>query len=189
MQKKENQRIALTKQLIKNALMELMERKPIDKISISELCSVAEINRTTFYHHYGSQYDVLNEIGTQMIQTLITISTQHNETTGWMLDRQVEEICNYLKAHQKEAKLLLTNFSAESEPIQRLFQQRITSQTQYQAFIAHYDEMTQTLLNTFMMHGIYSLIRQWLLEDMPQSPKEIGALALDVAQSGWMKKV
>ena len=58
----ENQRIRLSKKLLKNALLELLREKRIDKISISELCSAAQINRTTFYKYYGNQYDLLAEM-------------------------------------------------------------------------------------------------------------------------------
>ena len=62
MKKKENQRIMLTKRLVQDALIILLRTTDISKISIRELCEKAGINRTTFYNHYGSQYDVLKDI-------------------------------------------------------------------------------------------------------------------------------
>ena len=62
MEKKENQRITLTKRLLQDALINLLRTTDISKISIRELCEKAGINRTTFYNHYGSQYDVLKEL-------------------------------------------------------------------------------------------------------------------------------
>ena len=59
---KSNQRVALTKQLICQAFFTLLKKKSIRQISIRELCEIAGINRTTFYNHYGSQYDVLAEM-------------------------------------------------------------------------------------------------------------------------------
>ena len=58
----ENQRIRLSKTMLKNALIELLKTKNIEKISIYELCGQAQINRTTFYKYYGSQYDLLADI-------------------------------------------------------------------------------------------------------------------------------
>ncbi len=60
---KESQRVRLTRRLLKESLFELLKNKSISKISVSELCVKAGINRTTFYAHYGSQYDVLQDIG------------------------------------------------------------------------------------------------------------------------------
>jgi len=53
MEHRENQRVQLTKRLLKEALMKLLEEKPLEQINVSELCRVADINRATFYKHYA----------------------------------------------------------------------------------------------------------------------------------------
>ena len=52
----------LTKQLLQNAFLKLLKTVSLHAISIRELCKEAGINRTTFYNHYGSQYDLLDDI-------------------------------------------------------------------------------------------------------------------------------
>lgn len=49
MDKKENQRIMLTKRLLKESLIEMLAKKSIKKISVSELCTAAGINRDMLY--------------------------------------------------------------------------------------------------------------------------------------------
>ena len=58
----ENQRVRLSKMLLKNALIKLLKEKPLEKITIYELCAEAQLNRVTFYKYYGSQYDLLTDI-------------------------------------------------------------------------------------------------------------------------------
>ncbi len=70
MEKKENQRIMLTKQLLQTAFLKLLQLKPIHAISIRELCTEAGINRTTFYYHYGSQYDLLADISGRFLDSI-----------------------------------------------------------------------------------------------------------------------
>ena len=41
------------------ALMELMNKKPIEKIGIGELCSKAGVSRMTYYRNYRSKEDIL----------------------------------------------------------------------------------------------------------------------------------
>ena len=48
-----------------------------------------------------------------------------------------------------------------------------------------YDTETLALLKTFLAHGIYALVRKWVLEDVPKTPQEIGQLAERVALRGW----
>ena len=45
-----------------HALLDILQEKPIDQISVKELVEAAELNRSTFYLHYSSPLDVLKEI-------------------------------------------------------------------------------------------------------------------------------
>lgn len=49
-----DKRIIKTRLAIYNAVFDLSTEKPIDKISVVELCKKAEINKSTFYLHYKS---------------------------------------------------------------------------------------------------------------------------------------
>lgn len=60
--KKEDRRVRYTKQIIKETLLEIMKEKPVSRITVSEICKKADINRGTFYLHYNDPADVLREI-------------------------------------------------------------------------------------------------------------------------------
>ena len=77
---KEDQRIRLSKQLLRNALLELLKEKHISKVSVREICERAQINRTTFYKYYGSQYELLEDIENMLIAQItekITVDTEN----------------------------------------------------------------------------------------------------------------
>ena len=61
-EKKTDQRIRLTRTLLKNALVQLMQENHISKISVRALCETAGINRSTFYLHYTDPYDLLASV-------------------------------------------------------------------------------------------------------------------------------
>ena len=65
--KQENQRIRLTKRLLQEALLELLENKDLNAIEVSELCRTAGINRTTFYNHYNNVGDLFEELESEFI--------------------------------------------------------------------------------------------------------------------------
>lgn len=67
--KKEDQRIKVTKILIKEALSKLLQEKGFDKISIKELCELAGINRGTFYSHYKDLNELQNKIYDEFIDS------------------------------------------------------------------------------------------------------------------------
>lgn len=49
----------LMKNWIADKLKELMKKKSLDKIRITELCALAEIDRTTFYYHFRDKADLV----------------------------------------------------------------------------------------------------------------------------------
>lgn len=48
-----------TKREILRAFNELMTQRPIDKISVDDICEAADISRSTFYRQFRDKYDVL----------------------------------------------------------------------------------------------------------------------------------
>ena len=50
---KTDARVKYTKMVLKKALLELMQHKPVNKITVKEICERAELNRATFYAHYS----------------------------------------------------------------------------------------------------------------------------------------
>ncbi len=64
-------RIIKTKEKLKDSLLELMNNKPIDSISVTELCNKAKVNRNTFYSHYDSPHKLLDEIEDNLYNELI----------------------------------------------------------------------------------------------------------------------
>ena len=59
---REDRRVTYTKSAIKDALLELMKERNFEKLSISKVCEAAQITRTTFYSHYDTLNQVLDEL-------------------------------------------------------------------------------------------------------------------------------
>ena len=53
---KNNQRFRLTKRLFHESLIRLLQKKPLYEITVSQLCSDSELNRSTFYKYYENVY-------------------------------------------------------------------------------------------------------------------------------------
>ncbi len=60
--RKIDRRTRYTRQTIKDILLEELRTKPYSKITVTEICKKAEMNRGTFYLHYYDIDDVLNDI-------------------------------------------------------------------------------------------------------------------------------
>ena len=57
-----DRRTRYTRRLIQDTLLALMDKKPFSRVTVTELCRHAEINRGTFYLHYLDLDDALDDI-------------------------------------------------------------------------------------------------------------------------------
>ncbi|MRN54716.1 TetR/AcrR family transcriptional regulator [Paenibacillus monticola] len=62
MSEKIDRRKVRTKKLLRKALIEVMERKGAERITVSDLTKEADINRGTFYLHYMDSMDMLKQV-------------------------------------------------------------------------------------------------------------------------------
>ena len=51
----------MTKRMMKDALMELLEQRPLSTVSVTDLCARADVNRSTFYSYYDNLTQLLRE--------------------------------------------------------------------------------------------------------------------------------
>ena len=56
---KEDIRVKKTRQALNKSFEELISRKPIEEISVNEICNTAGVRRATFYKHYSDKMDFL----------------------------------------------------------------------------------------------------------------------------------
>ena len=68
--KKEDRRVMYTKMFLRESLLALMETKPVEKITTTELCRHAGINRNTFYTHYKSPEELLESIEEELLDSI-----------------------------------------------------------------------------------------------------------------------
>lgn len=67
---------------LRNALRESLHDHPLDDISISRLCRLADVRRTTFYTHYQSVADLLTEMLTTDIDRLLDVPATAEKSTA-----------------------------------------------------------------------------------------------------------
>lgn len=185
MNKKENQRITLTKRLLKESLLQLMTEKNIQKITVSELCKDSSINRSTFYNHYGCPADVLLDIENTVVMDLEELWKKKGEGKNWPLNKRIEALCTYILEHKDLFKLLLRNSDINSEFATLMLQSAHVRTIYNQIFDFEKNEDSKKLMITFLSNGTYNMIRQWLLEDIPKTPAEIGDMVYLIATQGW----
>jgi AcrR family transcriptional regulator len=66
----DNRKTRYTRRVIKDSYCELLLKKHISKVTVKELCELADINKGTFYNHYYSIYDLQEELENTIIDKI-----------------------------------------------------------------------------------------------------------------------
>lgn len=95
-------RVAHSRSVLKQALLELLESVELQSISISQLCKAAEVSRPTFYQHFGTVDDVL----TAIVQDRLTSAGRRLQEDSDVDDGLLRALL-YLQEHTEELMLTL----------------------------------------------------------------------------------
>lgn len=175
MAEKENQRVALTKRLLKEGLLRLLQTKELDKISVSELCRESGINRATFYKHFATPQDVLEAVGQDLVMEMQRMETQSRTVEA--AKKYMTDICVYLHEHRELLKVLL-RCNKDTDLVRLISEMNRKFWARYHPAERNLgmDETDIQLMVTYFSSGGYYLIRRWILEDMDKTPQEIAEL-------------
>lgn len=81
-----DRRVRKTQTAIQTAFFQLLKKQGIERVKVSEICELADINRGTFYLNYLDKYDLLEKMIQQSIQELITYcQTETTETDDLLI--------------------------------------------------------------------------------------------------------
>lgn len=172
-----DQRTLATRKQLREALFKTMQEKPLSKITVSDLCKLANINRTTFYYHYKKVTDILADIEDQMESELRTyLGSAKLEIGG---DSQVEfyaGIFTYIQRHANVCKFILNSSNGLD------FLEKVLDLARTKVFADISKSVTDgttariEYYYTFVSNGIIGMIRKWLANDMQESIEEMGKL-------------
>lgn len=76
-----DRRIARSKRALRSALIELIEERGLDDVSVNDLCARADLNRGTFYNHFHDKDDLVTTLEDEVISDLERIQEQMKDLT------------------------------------------------------------------------------------------------------------
>lgn len=71
--KNTDRRVVKTKKLILDTVMDLLSEKRLQDITVKEVTDLANIDRKTFYNHYGSIYEIVEEQEDKFIEYVVSM--------------------------------------------------------------------------------------------------------------------
>ena len=179
----EDRRIRFTKSVLKSSLIELMQEKPLAKITVKELCEKADINRGTFYAHYKAPEDLMesmrDELATGIEEHVQQNLSRHERLQGI---HALEKALEYIAANQKLCKAL------SRDPGNTAYWQRFIERI-YKMYLSNWlvtisDSPWNDYVYYFMTSGCLSVILRWIGNGCDATPREIGRIVINFTDRG-----
>ncbi|MNI33804.1 hypothetical protein D3C73_877650 [compost metagenome] len=115
-------RVLRTRQLIRDAFIDLLQEIELEKITVHRIAERATINRVTFYLHYRDIPDMLEKIADDMINEIHTILNDvRNQSSS--IDRDWSILVKVLEHIAENSKFYKVMLASQSIPV---FTNRLT---------------------------------------------------------------
>lgn len=168
------------------ALIELLEEKDLEYITVKEICQRAGINRSTFYLHYETITDLVSETLEMINQRFLSyLPQQEEEVLGNMGSREREDLVlvtreyllPYLRFIQDNKKVYRAAFRNPSS---------IQAHTRYGELKEHIlgpilarfeiPAAHQPYYMAYYIEGIIAIVKEWLRQDCADEVEMIAGI-------------
>ncbi len=156
-----NKRRKESQEKIEKVFVRLIQKKNIDEISVSTICEMAGVNRSTFYANYIDIYDLVEKVKAKMADDFAEFQTSNNskhDPNGYL------NLFTYIKENQIFFK---TYFKLESISITPVNVYNVDLAEKYykNKYIDYHIE--------FFKAGLNAIIKKWLNSGCRETPKEM----------------
>ncbi|RLP53353.1 MAG: TetR/AcrR family transcriptional regulator [Ketobacter sp.] len=103
-------RIQQTRVALRKALLQLLDEKSLEQITVREIAAVASVGYTTFFRHYPGKEELLNEIAAAEIKQLIELAIPVLGPID--SGKAALTMCSYVAEHKALWSTLLTGGAA-----------------------------------------------------------------------------
>jgi AcrR family transcriptional regulator len=172
-----DKRVQRTKMDFYKALFNLLKQKSFSAITIKELIESARYSRGTFYAHYTSKEELLQEVIDILFKEMrIAYRGSYKNDDLINIDELVDEPDKFLY-HFKEHAFFYQTLLGNNISIN--FRSLLTDEI-IQLYLDDFEieglgndsTVDNELFNRYSAYGLSGLIIEWIINDFPDSPKE-----------------
>lgn len=158
---KSDRRVRYTRMVLKQALLSLMLERPITRITVTEICERAEVNRATFYAHYADPYDLLARIENELFES-IRRSIAGGLSSG-SLRRILTDICSSIRENGALCRVIFSEYG-DRESLSGCSTSRVWKAWRSgRSIVPHAGERELERMYAFFSQGSAAVIRGWVL--------------------------
>ena len=162
---KEDRRVKRTKKNLRDSLFTLLEEKNINQITVTELTTLADVNRSTFYLYYNDIFDMMDKIQQEIYA--VFVETVVNFKSDFQNIESVVEYCSRFLEFCKE-NYSVCRFITRNDCNNRLLDQiKLAVRCIIPDSAVYYPENDpRNYLTTFALSGFLATILEWMNNGM-----------------------
>lgn len=192
MDKKTDRRVRRTRKRLNQAILDLVVEKEYDTITIQEIADRADLNRATFYLHYGSKEELLIASLEERFDQLVSQFDQLSaERPIWEDNQSIIMTFEHVAANARLYKVLL------SERGMGYLIHRIVNYIADLSNKMMYDSMPDNasltipgdLISRHVAGSLFALLSWWITNDMPYSPAYMTDIMHQLCVQGTLSAV
>ena len=170
------------------ALISLLKKKSFDYITVSEICKTAGVNRSTFYLHYETVGDLLDETARYLLNDFLSYFSIDTKSIAlnlkncelndliFICDKYLTPYFTYIKDNKEVFGTALANNKTLGfeDVYKRMFDNifsPILSRFDYQQSDRQYVMM-------YYLNGINAIVSEWLKNNCDKSIEEVSKIVL-----------
>ena len=187
MNAKKDRRIRKSKESLKNSLIELMKEKPVNNITVKEIVSTADLNRSTFYNYYCDIPDMLESLEEELYNEFLHILELHITKEGITRDiyneahKFIEDMCDVIKENVEFCKCVFSKNGDISFlfKLEELVENHIKDQLR-EEFDGKMDHLAYVY--SFVKSGYIGILKSWIKGGCVESSHEIASLTFNLVK-------
>jgi AcrR family transcriptional regulator len=160
----ENKQVIRTRSWVFEALMLLMDAKPYNKITISDICTKAGIARPTFYRNYKDKDDIVFECCRKILNIAVEENTKKTSANRRII---LTFNFNYMVEHRKDLQKILSDAEIEGRIFSQLQRFPESLIKQYKPILTAEEYLICRYKICYQIAGSMRVIFDWFENNMP----------------------
>lgn len=173
--------------VINDTVLELLKKKDLSKITVTELCEIADINRATFYKYYKDIYELVEKIEEKIYEEIKTAIENVDKTET--IKPFVKSVINTINNNRDASKVLFGNYGNKEFIRKIIYLSYIKSATEWKHSLKNYSNKEIDFIFYFFAYGSIGIIEKWIIEDFEEPPEKIIDLIYQLCDISLNKKI
>ena len=174
----EDRRTKKTLNAIHDAMIQCLQTTPVEKVTVTQICKLADINRSTFYVYYQDQMELYQQLETEFIGKL---------------DKEMSNLSSNVTTYEEHFRRLVHCYSENDMLYMTMLKSRSKAfKAAQREFIDKYHFMNSLIKESdrimaldYYMNGFNGVVSAWIESGKKQSEDYIASFLIKLTKSDF----